>query len=115
MIGVPSPLEVGAAELLAIAGSLGGVCARQRRAVPSPVAGEVAVVLPAATAQPRSVGVSVGAAGCGEPREPSRVPHPVYIAQRDRGPPPIARVSAPDQGADQGLDGPLGPLGRRSI
>uniref|UniRef100_K3XSM1 Receptor-like serine/threonine-protein kinase n=1 Tax=Setaria italica TaxID=4555 RepID=K3XSM1_SETIT len=58
--GVPSPLEVGAAELLAIAGSVGEVCARQRRAVPSPVAGEVAVVLPAATAQPRSVGVSVG-------------------------------------------------------
>ena len=42
-------------------------------------------------------------------------PHHLYIAQGDRGPPTIVGLDAPDQGADLGFNGPLGPLVERSI
>jgi hypothetical protein len=42
-------------------------------------------------------------------------PHPVFIAQCDRGPPAIDGLGAPDQGAGQGPIRPLGLIGGRSF
>ena len=47
------------------------------------------------------------------PRAPG--PHLLFIALRDRGPPALLGLDAPDQGVGQGPNEPLGPLVERSI
>ena len=46
------------------------------------------------------------------PRAPG--PHLLFIALRDRGPPALLGLDAPDQGVGQGPNEPLGPLVERS-
>ena len=67
-----------------------------------------AVVLPVAHANPRSVGNIGGVlavAGNLVPRASG--PHPVYIARR-QGPTTMYWLNAPDQGASQGANRPVG-------
>ena len=74
------------------------------------VAAELPVTV---SARPRSGrGFRWGAWQRGEPRTACRRPPPLYVALRDRGPSTILWLGAPDQGADQGSVGPLGPHGR---
>ena len=40
-------------------------------------------------------------------------PHLLFIALRDRGPPALLGLDAPDQGVGQGPNEPLGPLVER--
>jgi hypothetical protein len=61
------------------------------------------------------LGLGVGNSGGGEPRTLCRGPHLLYMALRDRGPPALLGLDAPDQGVGQGPNEPLGPLVERSI
>ena len=54
------------------------------------------------SANPRSVGISVGLSGTDEPRNWCRRPPPLFIAAGDRGPPTSIRLDAPDQGVVKG-------------
>ena len=61
------------------------------------------------------LGLGVGNSGGDEPRTLCRGPHLLYMALRDRGPPALLGLDAPDQGMSQGPNEPLGPLVERSI
>ena len=60
------------------------------------------------------LGLGVGNSGGDEPSTLCPGPHLLFIALRDRGPPALLGLDAPDQGVGQGPNEPLGPLVERS-
>jgi len=77
--------------------------------------GDGVEVLPVTWLRPYSrsdLGFVGGTSSSDQPREQSRRPPPLFIAQGDGGPPAMDGLGAPDQGASQGPKKPLGLLGQ---
>jgi len=51
-----------------------------------------------------------GEVGSGQPRDKSRRPPPLFIAQGDRGPPAMVGWAPPIRARIKGPTGPLGPV-----